>query len=300
MKKIVDAPLTTSQINSFLFFLRTEKGLSENSLSSYELDLIGFFEYLKKEPRTIVTEDILLYFNELQEAGLVNNSIARKRSTLRSFFTFLINEGEDILLEPSHIPSVRYRQQIPDILDVDEMLHLLDSIPQTEPLEIRNKAIMELMYATGIRVSEMLNLTLNDIFWEEELIKVFGKGRKERIIPVAGKSLSYVREYCQKVHPVLTKKNPTTILFPNYTGKKMSRMGFWKILRQIALNAGIKKRISPHTLRHSFATHLLEAGANLRVVQTLLGHVSINTTQVYTNIDLRFIKENHSMYHPRA
>ena len=300
MRKIVNAPGTTALINSFLFYLKTEKGLTENSIESYSLDLFGFFEYLKRDPKVTTLQDVAGYFNELQETGLTKNSIARKRSTLRSFFAFLINEGEKIDFEPHDIPNIRFKQHIPDILSVDEMLLLLDSIPLEEPLDIRNRAILELMYATGIRISEMLNLTINDIFWEEELLRVFGKGRKERIIPIAGKSLSYVKQYYQTIHPILSRKKPTNILFLNYSGEKMSRMGFWKILQKLTLQAGIKKSISPHTIRHSFATHLLEAGANLRIVQTLLGHTSINTTQIYTNIDMRFIKENHSMYHPRA
>lgn len=300
MKKIANTPVTTSLINSFLFFLKTEKGLTENSLSSYELDLLGFFDYLKKEPQKVDLDDVVSYFNDLQEIGLVNNSIARKRSTLKSFFSFLLNEEVNIQLEPENIPIVRYRQHIPDILSVEEMLFLLDSIPMERSLDIRNKAILELMYATGIRISEMLDLTINDIIWEQELVRVFGKGRKERIIPIAAKSLEFIRHYYQIVHPVLSRSKPTSLLFLNYKGEKMSRMGFWKVLQSISRNAGIKKAISPHTIRHSFATHLLEAGANLRIVQTLLGHSSINTTQIYTNIDLGFIKENHIMFHPRA
>jgi len=300
MKKIVSATKTTALINSFLFYLKTEKGLTENSINSYQFDLCDFFDYLKKEPTQTELDDIIRYFNVLQEIGLVNNSIARKRSSLRSFFKFLINENESIIFDPANIPSVRYKQKIPDILSVDEMLLLLDSISLEKPLDIRNKAMMELLYATGIRISEMLNLTINDILWEEEILKVFGKGRKERIIPIASKSIDFVRQYYLNIHPILASKKPTTILFLNYSGEKLSRMGFWKILQQLARNAGIRKAISPHTIRHSFATHLLEAGANLRIVQTLLGHTSINTTQIYTNIDLRFIKENHSLYHPRA
>ncbi len=294
------SPLSLAAINSFLFYLRTEKGLTENSIMSYELDLLGFFDYIKKEPGSIKLEDIVNYFNDLKEIGITNNTIARKRSTIRSFFSFLIAEDTPVNFQPDDIPNLSYKQHIPDILSVDEMLHMLDSIPLIDPLDIRNRAILELMYATGIRVSEMLNLTINDIFWEDELLRVFGKGRKERLIPIASKSISYVRKYYDNIHPILSRAKPTTFLFLNYNGEKLSRMGFWKILQKIAIIAGIKKKISPHTIRHSFATHLLEAGANLRIVQTLLGHTSINTTQIYTNIDLRFIKENHAMFHPRA
>ncbi len=298
--EIAELTRAKASINSFLFYLKTEKGLTENSITSYSLDLFNFFSYQKKSPQKIAVEDITHYFNALQEIGLVNNSIARKRSALRSFFNFLIDEGENVLFEPADIPAVRYKQHIPDILTVEEMLHLLDSIPLEDSLGLRNKAILELMYATGIRISEMLNLTVNDILWDEELVRVFGKGRKERIVPIAGKSLSFVKNYYMKVHPYLSRKKPTATLFLNYSGEKLSRMGFWKILQKICLQAGIRKQISPHTIRHSFATHLLEAGANLRIVQTLLGHTSINTTQIYTNIDLGFIRENHSMFHPRA
>ena len=293
-------PVTAARINGFFFHLKTEKGLAENTIASYKVDLNDFFEYSAKKPAEIVHEDLVGYFNELRESGLDNNSIARRRSTLRSFFAFQLNEELPVQINPDDIPSVTYRQQLPDVLSVDEMLQLLDAIPLITSIDYRNKAIMELMYATGIRVSEALNLTESDIYWDQELIRVFGKGRKERHIPVVSQSLDYVRDYTLNHRTKLLKNHNVPNLFLNYLGKPLSRMGFWKVMQDLVLRAGIKKHVSPHTIRHSFATHLLEAGANLRIVQTLLGHVSINTTQIYTNIDLTHIKETHRLYHPRA
>lgn len=291
---------TVSLINSFIFYIKTEKGLAENSVESYRSDLTDFFDYCKKDPCSATNDDIMEFFSTLKEIGMENSSLARKRSVFRSFFTFLMEEELDINVEPNEIPSIKFRHNIPDILSVHEMLHLLDSITLNNKLDYRNKAMLELMYATGIRISEMTNLKLNDIFWEEHIIRVFGKGRKERHIPVAEQSLKFVEIYSRSYRPLLIKGRDEQFVFLNVRGSKLSRMGFWKILRQLALSAGIKKHISPHTIRHSFATHLLEAGANLRIVQTLLGHSSINTTQIYTNIDLTHIKENHRLYHPRA
>jgi integrase/recombinase XerD len=160
--------------------------------------------------------------------------------------------------------------------------------------------MLELMYASGLRISEMINLTIHDIIWEENAVRVMGKGSKQRIVPVAEKSLKFMNLYFFSGRETLKKEKETAVFFLNRSGKKLSRMGVWKILDKLAKEADIKKHISPHTIRHSFATHLLEAGANLRVVQLLLGHVSINTTQIYTNIDTNFIKKEHRLYHPRG
>jgi len=303
MKKvspIILTPKITSWINSYIFYIKTEKGLSINTIESYKRDLDDFFDFVNKEPVKVTNEEIVDYFATLKEIGMGNNSLARKCSVLRTFFRFLDEEDETLSLELDAIPSVKYKQQIPDTLSVEEMLNLLDSIPLTDQLSYRNRAIMELMYATGIRISEMLNLTIFDIFWDEEVIRVFGKGRKERHIPVAEKSLNFLEHYCSHYRELLLKGKKNTFVFVNNRGCKLSRMGFWKILQKLVDTAGIRKHISPHTIRHSFATHLLEAGANLRIVQTLLGHTSINTTQIYTNVDLTHLIENHRMYHPRS
>lgn len=291
---------TVSAIEAFDYHIKAEKGLSDNTIASYHSDLTDFFYYIEKPPRKIKTEDILDYFSTLKEIGIENSSLARKRSVLRSFFLYLIYEEMPSQVEPDNIPPIRFTNSIPDVLSVEEMLALLDSIPLNDKLGYRNKAIMELMYATGIRISEMIDLTLSDIYWEEAAVRVIGKGRKERFLPVASLSLEHVKTYCDSYRPLFPRGYETGSVFLNSRGGRLSRMGFWKILRKLTEEAGIKKKITPHTIRHSFATHLLEAGANLRVVQSLLGHSSINTTQIYTNIDLNHIKENHRMYHPRA
>ena len=180
------------------------------------------------------------------------------------------------------------------------MFKLLESIPTDNAQGLRNKAMLELMYASGLRISETIDLSIHDIFWEEQMVRVMGKGSKQRIVPVAEKSLDFMKKYNREGRPQLKKEKNTDHFFLNRFGNKISRMGVWKIIDKLCTEAGIRKHVSPHTFRHSFATHLLEAGANLRVVQMLLGHVSINTTQIYTNIDRKFIIEEHRLHHPRG
>jgi integrase/recombinase XerD len=211
----------------------------------------------------------------------------------------MAEEDVDLKLSLSDIPSIHYDQKIPDVLSLNEMLKLLDSIPLESPLNWRSKAMLELMYASGLRISETINLTTHDIYWQEKVVRVLGKGRKQRIVPVAEKSLAFVHHYLHNFRPHLESIHKNDFLFLNRLGDPLSRMGAWKIIDKLARQAGIKKKVSPHTFRHSFATHLVEAGANLRVVQLLLGHVSINTTQIYSNIDKKFIIKEHRLYHPR-
>ncbi len=287
-------------LNSFQYHLKVEKGLSNNSVESYVRDVNDFLLFILRESEEIISQDIINYFINLQEIGILSSSIARKRSSIKAFFKFLKEEEIEIHLNFDEVPTIKYTQKLPDILTVNEMLKLLDSISTKTPLDQRNKAMLELMYASGLRISEMINLTIHDIIWEENAVRVMGKGSKQRIVPVAEKSLKFMNLYSFSGRETLKKEKETAVFFLNRSGKKLSRMGVWKILDKLAKEADIKKHISPHTIRHSFATHLLEAGANLRVVQLLLGHVSINTTQIYTNIDTNFIKKEHRLYHPRG
>lgn len=303
MKKTENRELSVhnqAYINSFKYHLSVEKGLSKNSVSSYLTDLYGFFDFLDIEAEKIDSPNVVDYLANLQEAGLSSNSVARKRSTLKSFFTFLLEEEIPISLKLNEIPAIKQGKRLPDVLSKDEMLRLLDTIDRTTPLGQRNKALFELMYASGLRISEAINLSIHDIIWDEQAVRVMGKGRKQRILPVAAVSLDFVKSYIAGGREALRKDKYTDVLFLNRFGNILSRMGIWKLLRKQADLASIKKDISPHTIRHSFATHLLEAGANLRVVQLLLGHVSINTTQIYTNIDVDFIVKEHRLYHPRG
>lgn len=287
-------------VNGFKFYLQIEKGLSENTIVNYLMDLNEFFEYHMKKVEDFGEEDIIDFFATLQQMGIQNSSIARKRSSLKSFFEYLSDEDEDVIIDFNKIPSIKYKRQFPDVLTIREIFRLLDNIPVDTALGMRNKAIFELMYACGLRVSEAMDMTIHDIYWDERIIRVLGKGDKQRIVPIAEKSLGFIKIYLDAARPLIIKTKDSDLLFLNRLGNKLSRTGVWKILKKIAIEAGIKTHVSPHTIRHSFATHLLERGANLRVIQMLLGHESINTTQIYTNINTRYIIKQHKKYHPRG
>ena len=292
------SPHNMAYLNSFQYHLKVEKGLSQNSVEAYYHDVSDFLCFIHKEAEQISKEDVVDYFVNLQEIGILSSSIARKRSSLKAFFKFLKEENIDISLNFNEIPPIKYSQKLPDVLNIKEMNKFLDCISTDTALGMRNKAMFELMYASGLRISETINLSIHDIFWNERVVKVMGKGSKQRYVPIAQESFDFVRNYYENGRTSLKKGKETAVLFLNKFGRKMSRMGVWKIIQKISLEAGIKKHVSPHTFRHSFATHLLEGGANLISVQQLLGHASINTTQIYTNIDRNFIIEEYR-YHPR-
>ena len=289
-----------SHLNSFVYYLTVEKGMAENSVESYSRDVRDFLEYNPQHLYEYTAQDITVYLTDLMETGLINTSVARKRVALKQFFTFLEDNGENIQADFAQVPKIKIGQHLPDYLDVETMLKLLDGLPTSTTLEKRNKVMLELLYATGMRISELLNLTIHDINFSEQVILVRGKGSKQRFVPFVDSVAFLLQEYLKEVRPALLKFEHTDILFLNNRSQKLSRMGFWKILRKITQEAGLKQEITPHTFRHSFATHLLEAGVNLRIVQALLGHSSLNTTQIYTHIDTRYLVETHRMYHPRA
>jgi integrase/recombinase XerD len=299
MKKNEISAHNTSLLSSFKYHLQVEKGASPNTISAYSADLSDLLNYLQLPIEKIAVRDAVNYLATLQEIGMTNSAIARKRSSIRAFYKFLKEEEIDFVLEVDEIPAVKYSQKIPDVLSVKEMLKLLDSLDCETDLGARNKAMLELMYACGLRVSEVISLSVHDVYWEEKVVRVVGKGSKQRVVPIAEESLEYMKKYVSGARNLLLKEKETDIFFLNRFGRKLSRMGVWKILEKSSNAAGIKKHVSPHSFRHSFATHLLEAGANLRVVQMLLGHSSINTTQIYTNIDKSFIIKEHRLYHPR-
>ncbi len=286
-------------LNNYKYYLKVEKGYSENSVYSYLHDVRDFIFSMDEQVANIISSEVINYFISLQEMGISNSSLARKRCSLKSFYQFLEKEEIDTVLKFEDVPQIKYTPKLPDALSLDDTLTFLDSIEDTSALGRRNKALLELMYASGLRISEVINLTIHDIFWEEGLVRVMGKGSKQRVVPVAEQSLDFLKLYVELARFILRKEVETDYVFLNRSGNKLSRMGIWKMLQKQVLKAGIKQHISPHTLRHSFATHLLEAGANLRVVQLLLGHASINTTQIYTNINTDFIVKEHRLYHPR-
>jgi len=290
-------------IEDFLKYLSIEKNLSKNTVLSYGSDLKLFSKYLEKHKIKIteVTHDqIIDYIMQRKfdkECPLKERSIFRLIESLRQFYKFLVME-EEIKIDPTiniRLPKIPVR--LPHILSVDEIAKLLNSIPENNERGLRYKAMFELLYATGLRVSELVNLKLEDIDLDVGYLRVVGKGEKERIVPIGKRAIYLVKKYLE----FRLKKYPTArALFVSKLNRKLSRIEFWEQLKKYARNAGILKPISPHTIRHAFATHLLAGGADLRTLQEMLGHSSISTTQIYTHVDREHLKEIHKKYHPRA
>lgn len=289
-----------SLLNNYIHFIKIEKGLSDNSIMSYKSDLIDFINFYDDDITSISNDKAITYLLDLQEIGLVNSSIARKTSAIKNFFLYLMDDNIPIKINIEEIPSISYSRHLPDVISVTEMFTLLDHIDMSTTLGYRNKTMLELMYSTGIRVSELLNISVHDVYINEYNLLIHGKGNKQRLLPIPGSTMEYLLHYIKIERFKLKNDKLTDTLFLNNRGGKLSRMGFWKILQKCALESGIKSHISPHTIRHSFATHLLEAGANLRIVQTLLGHSSLDTTQIYTNVNIDYLIEEHALYHPRG
>lgn len=290
-----------SLINKYKFYLQFEKGLSENSIQAYERDIKQFAEEKSKQDLTKITSDnVIAFMNFLYSHGASDKTVARKRSSLANFYKFLYIE--QLISAPifERFPSPKVSASLPDVLSIEEVDALINAVERTDEYGTRDRAILEFLYSTGARISEMLDVRIGDLYLDEMIVRLFGKGRKERYVPISQTALTYCENYIENARPKLLKYKQSNILFLNRFGNKLSRMGCWKIINKYAQQAGIKIHVSPHTLRHSFATHLLQGGANLRIVQTLLGHSSISTTQVYTNIDRNYLKEIHSLYHPRA
>ncbi|MDP2172197.1 MAG: tyrosine recombinase [Candidatus Cloacimonadaceae bacterium] len=290
----------TSLLNSFVYHIKVEKGMAENSIESYKRDIRDFLEFCPKAVEQYVADDLVQYLIALSDTGLVSTSIARKRIAIKQFFLFLSENDYKINLDFDRVPKIKLSEHLPDVIDVETMLGFLNRLPVSNSLETRNKLMFELLYATGMRISELLGLSTHDINLTEKVILVHGKGSKQRYVPYVESVSEWIDRYWKQHRPVLLKFKNTDVFFLNNRGGKLSRMGFWKILRKAALIANIKQEITPHTFRHSFATHLLEAGVNLRIVQALLGHASLNTTQIYTHVDIRHLMETHKVYHPRA
>lgn len=286
-------------IKDFVYYLQAERELSPNTVNAYKRDILPFLNEVGKELNDITRDDLLNYISKLKSSNYSTSSIARKLSSLRMFFSFYIGEG--LLLESpiDNIESPRLKRKLPTILSASEVENLIESINGNSTFSIRDRAILELMYGCGLRISELLNLYLEDLFLKEDFIRVKGKGSKERIVPLGSKAKSAVMNYITNARIELDK-NSSTYLFLTRNGNKLSRVGLWKNFRKYVLQSGIKKNVTPHTLRHSFATHLLEGGASLRTVQILLGHSDISTTQVYTHIDRSYLRDIVSSYHPRG
>ncbi len=287
------------QIQNFKTYLLIEKKYSHNTIESYERDLKKLMEFTHKSPSELHEEDMHAYLKYLSEQGLDERSISRNISCLKSFYKFLLIDHvvSESPLENIEIPKLR--KTLPHVLSEEEVNALLD-IPLNDAFSYRNKAMLELLYATGIRVSELVNLTRNDIDLENALLRTIGKGSKERIVPIGEYAIRYLSIYLLEYRSQLLKRDYNDYLFLNNHGKKLTRQGFFKIMKERAKEAGIKKELSPHTLRHSFATHLLNHGADLRSIQELLGHSDISTTQIYTHVSNDHLKENYQEFHPHG
>lgn len=295
-------------LDDYIHYLSIEKGLSDNTIDGYVRDLEVFARYLKDrcgldtdDPSVIEKEHILNYFMEITKAGRSRRTQSRYLASIKSWFRYLLREKR-ITSDPTSImESPKGEKKLPDVLSVEEVEGLLEMPDMTKDLGIRDRAMLEILYGAGLRISELLGLHLEDINLELGFIRCIGKGSKERIIPIGEIALEALEGYLDSSRSRLLKPGSRSkILFLNQRGGGMSRQGFFKILKAYGRKAGINKHLSPHTLRHSFATHLLENGADLRSVQEMLGHADISTTEIYTHLSIRHIKKVYDKAHPRA
>ena len=284
------------EIYDYMNYLIIERQLSSNTIDAYKRDLYSFFNYVKKGYKHIDKKDIINYITSLD---IDPKSINRHIVTLKNYFNFL-EKNSMININPCEdITGLKTKKSIPRVLSEEDIDKLLDIDPKNA-FEYRNKAMLELMYSSGLRVSELLNLNVNDIDFDLNIVRIFGKGSKERIMPINEIATSYLYEYINIYRKTLLKNKVNDILFLNSRGESLSRQGFFKILKEIAREKEINKELSPHTLRHSFATHLLNHGADLRSIQTMLGHENIETTQIYTHVSNNMVKEEYENAHPRS
>ncbi len=289
---------------TYLDYLIIEKGLSNNSLMSYSADLAQFLTFLEKNKinhiNDVDTTVILAWLIGLAKNGLSAKSRARHLISVRGFFKYLLNEKLISANPLKNVDIPKTGLSLPKFLTVQEVSDLLDAPDTKKPKELRNLAMMELMYGSGLRVSELIFLKLQDINLDANFVRVMGKGSKERIIPFGAPAGTVTRKWIKEGRPALLKNLSTPYLFFARAGKPITRQGFWKILKKYGIMAKLSKNITPHILRHSFATHLLEGGADLRSVQTMLGHSDISTTQIYTHISRDYLTTMHRKYHPRG
>ena len=292
-------------IDNFINYIASEKGLSRNTISSYSTDLKRFSDFLHGAGITdvsgITTDRILVFLKSLKTSRLSSSSVIRYQVTIRNFFRFMLKEGV-LKKDPVHILELPKKdRKLPQVMNESEVESLLNSpsLIQDKKRQIRDRAMFEVMYATGLRVSELVGMTLNSIEMTVGFIKVKGKGSKERIVPIGDAAKEAVARYLEEGRPAFLRRT-TDALFLTQQGEAFSRQGFWKLLKTYLRKTNITKHVTPHTLRHSFATHLLEHGADLRSVQLMLGHSDISTTQIYTHINTEMLKRIYDKYHPRS
>jgi integrase/recombinase XerD len=288
----------------FTDYIALEQGLSPRTQEAYQRDLLRFAEYAESKgvsaPVDITAKLLREYVYHLKDLGLSPSSIRRNVSAVRGYFRFLTGDGIVVRDPSERLETPQKWRTLPEVLSVDEIQRLLASPTLDDNLVFRDRALLEIAYGAGLRVSEWITLGVRDLLLEEGLVRVFGKGSKERLVPIGRSAIGAVAVYLRELRPKLEKGEGKGVLFLNARGKPLTRMGAWKILRGHVDRAGITKHVSPHTLRHSFATHLLEGGADLRAVQEMLGHVDIATTQIYTHVDREYLRQVHRSFHPRG
>jgi integrase/recombinase XerD len=292
-----------AQIRSFLNYLRVEKGLSDNTMYAYRRDMLKFAEFVAKQKLKtgqIERSHVVDFLRSLYLKKLDSRSVARHLVTIRHFFRFCFAEGLIQEDPAANIQSPKFRQSLPEFLSLAEVDRLLRQPDVASTLGLRDKAMIELLYSTGLRVSELCGLKTQDIQMDLGCLRCIGKGNKERLVPVGKRALHVVQEYVTKSRPQILGERTSSFLFPSRTGSAINRIVFWKILGTYGRKAGLRKALTPHMLRHSFATHLLDRGADLRSVQMMLGHADIATTQIYTHVVEERLKQVYKAHHPRA
>ena len=291
-------------LERFADFLALEQGASPRTSEAYRRDIerLALYAVTKgaKAPTDISSRLLREFVYHLKDLGLAPASIRRNVSSVRTYFRFLLGDGQVVRDPSERLETPKRWRSLPDVLSVDEVGRLLAAPSLDDPLTFRDRALLELAYGAGLRVSEWITLAVRDVLFDEGLVRVFGKGSKERLVPIGRSAIGAVAIYLRELRPRLEHGEGKGILLLNARGRPLTRMGAWKILRRYVERAQITKHVSPHTLRHSFATHLLEGGADLRAVQEMLGHADISTTQIYTHVDREYLRTVHKQYHPRA
>jgi len=291
-------------LERFHDFLALEEGAANTTTEAYGRDLARFATYARVKgamaPTGVTPRLLREYVYHLKDLGLAPSSIRRNISALRTYYRFLLGDGQVVQDPSERLESPKRWRTLPDVLSVEEVERLLAAPTLDDPLVFRDRALLELAYGAGLRVSEWITIGVKDVMLDEALVRVFGKGSKERLVPIGRRAIGAVAVYLRELRPRLERGTGKGALLLNARGAPLTRMGAWKILRKHVERAGITKHVTPHTLRHTFATHLLEHGADLRAVQEMLGHADISTTQIYTHVDREYLRQVHKQYHPRG
>jgi integrase/recombinase XerD len=298
------SPIADALIDQFLNYLVVEKGLSKKTLDAYSRDIIRYRDFLSENKINRFSEEdtplLLQHLILLRKSGLGARSRARHLVSIRGLYRFLVEE-KILRHDPARLIDLpKVSLKLPHVLSIQEIELLLEAPDAKKTTGVRDAAMLELLYAAGLRVSELVNVKIQDVNLEAGFVRIFGKGSKERIVPIGQHAKEKINFYLKSARPIYLRQSPSPYLFVARAGRPMTRQGFWKLLRRYAMQTGLHKKISPHSFRHSFATHLLQGGADLRAVQIMLGHVDISTTQIYTHVTRDRLKQLHQKFHPRG